>query len=113
MEDILYYLNLLGIHVPVDNNSPMIVQFALILLLFGSISYLCIINISIYLIVLYVCENKKVLEFVSKKAYRLKIFNYYKFTSKFFLVVEFLFLFVNLGLINYFCFRIMYIFANS
>lgn len=63
--------------------------FSLGMFLLAFVSFWCVINIIIYTIVIYLSDNKKVIELVSKNKITLKIFNFYKNTRKLYLLIEF------------------------
>lgn len=62
--------------------------FSLGLFLIAFVSFLCVISILIYIIVIYLSDNKKVIELVSKNQITLKFFNFYKKTRKLYLLTE-------------------------
>lgn len=107
MELFVTYLQNLGIVVQVDENSSPFVKFILVLLMLSTICFLCLINITLYFVIYNFRESEKVLNIVSKHKLLLKMFNLYKKTSFYYLLSEFMFLYVNLGIIIYFCFMIV------
>lgn len=107
MKDLIAFLNSLGFNITLTENPSPLLLFALCILVFSLISLFCIINIIMYLLVVYVSDNKKVLEIVSKHAWVLKIFNLYKQTRIVYLVGEFIFLIFVVCSMIWLCYRIV------
>src|ERR1700726_65820 len=85
-----------------DVNIPNNVLLALCFMLLVIFSVVCVINILIYFFVLYVCENKSIFEKIDNidkviiRKILLKVINFYKKSSIFFIVFElFIFFWVN------------------
>ena len=104
---IIKFVQYFGLATNVTAESSHIVLFMLVLLFFSLMAMLCIINICIYLLILYFSNNTYVLNIVSKHKYLLKIFNFYRKTRVYYIVIEFAFLIVNVSCIIYFCCRMI------
>ena len=79
MEKILAFLHSLGIGLHVTENSSPFLLFIMLLLLFAIISLFCIINIVIYLVIMYYSNDARILKLVSQNAFVTK---YLIFISK-------------------------------
>lgn len=88
-------LNSLGISV--DENTSPIVLFCAVNLLLSIISILCVLNIILYLIVIYISDNDKFLKWISNYNILKKVFSLYKKTRQSYLVFEFIILLINIG----------------
>lgn len=107
MNNFINLLNSLGIHLPVNGSSlsQPILLFLYLILFFSILALLSIINISIYLGVLYLSNNKLFLDKISKWTLLLTLLNIYKNTSQFVIISEVcLFLFCQ-GSIIWFCLK--------
>ena len=108
MTNLVYYLSLLGININLNENSSPILLFACAVLLLSAIVLFCFINILIYLLVIYISEHKVLLDKLPTNKLFLRIFNIYKGTRYYYLLIEVLFLLFNLGSIMWLCLRIIY-----
>ena len=108
MKELAYFLSLIGINIPINENTSPIILFCCVILLLCTIILICFINILISVFVLYISENKKFLEKLPKNKLFLRIFNFYKMTRFYYIVIEVLFLLFNLGVIMWLCLRIIY-----
>ena len=104
MEKLDLLLNWLGISL-VENatDSPVFLLSACVLI-FSIIALLCAINIIFYFTVLYLVENKTLLEKISKYKIILKLVNFYKKITMFYLIIDILtFIFWNICILIYKC----------
>ena len=67
-------------------------SYILVLSLLAFLSLWCVTNLFADLFVIYLSENKKVIKLVSKNQIILKFVNFYKYTRKFFVLIEILIL---------------------
>jgi hypothetical protein len=105
MNNFINLLNSLGIPVSVDSSAQPILLFLYLILFFSIFALLSVINIGIYLGVLYLSNNKLFLDKVSKWALLLTLLNIYKKTRIYFIISEvFLFLFCQCSII-WFCLK--------
>jgi hypothetical protein len=103
MNNFVNLLNSLGIPVSVDS-SP-ILLFLYLILCFSILALLSVINIGVYLGVLYLSNNKLFLDKISKWTLLLTVLNLYKKTRIYFIISEvFLFLFCQCSII-WFCLK--------
>jgi hypothetical protein len=103
MNNFINLLTLLGIPVSVDS-SP-ILLFLYLILFFSILALLSVINIGIYLGVLYLSNNKLFLDKISKWNLLLTLLNIYKKTRIYFIISEvLLFLFCQCSII-WFCLK--------
>lgn len=103
MNNFINLLNSLGISISLDS-SP-ILLFLYVILFFAILGLLSIINIGIYLGVLYLSKNKLFLDKISKWTLLLTLLNIYKKTRIYFIISEvFLFLFCQCTII-WFCLK--------
>jgi hypothetical protein len=108
MNQLINFLNSIGIHVNISESSSPVLLFAFSILVLSLIVLSCILNIILYLCVIYISENNQViLDIISKYKLLLKIFNIYKKTRMFYLVIEFILLLFSLGSIIWLCFRVL------
>jgi hypothetical protein len=108
MKILIDFLNMLGLHININLETSPIVQFCIVILVLTIIALICCINIFLYCIVLYISENKNILNYINKYKIILKIFNFYKKTRLLYIVLEFIFLIVNLACIASLCLYIIY-----
>lgn len=105
LNQILDFLKSCGINIELindaANNNIFLLCFSFTLL--ASIALLSLININIYLLILYFSEHKKIVKLVSKRQITLILFNLYKNTRKMFLVSELVLLTFCIGSILYIC----------
>lgn len=103
MNNFINLLNLLGI--TVDSSSSPILLFLYLILFFSILALLSVINIGIYLGLLYLSNNKLFLDKISKWTLLLIVLNLYKKTRIYFIISEvFLFLFCQCSII-WFCLK--------
>jgi hypothetical protein len=103
MNNFINLLNSLGIHVSVES-SP-ILLFLYLIVFFTIFGLLSIINIGIYVGVLYLSNNKLLLDKISEWSLLLRLLNIYKKTRIYFIISElFLFLFCQFSII-WFCLK--------
>ena len=105
LEQIIKFLQSYGFHLEIvynDSNYNILI-FCLSIFILAFISLLCVINISIYLLILHFSEHKYVIEVVSKRKLTLKLFNLYKNTRIMFLVFELVLLIFCTSSIVYIC----------
>ena len=77
------------------------------ILIFSLVALFCFVNIILYFAVLYILENKSLLEKVSQYKLLVKIINFYKNIRLFYLLVEILlFIFCFSAIISY-CIRVI------
>ena len=105
LNQILDFLKSCGINIELindaANNNIFLLCFSFTLLAF--IALLSLININIYLLILYFSKHKKIVKLVSKRQITLILFNLYKNTRKMFLVSELVLLTFCIGSILYIC----------
>ena len=105
LNQILDFLKSCGINIKLindaANNNIFLLCFSFTLLAF--IALLSLININIYLLILYFSKHKKIVKLVSKRQITLILFNLYKNTKKMFLVSELVLLTFCIGFILYIC----------
>ncbi len=98
MQYILDLLNSFGIQLNINANTNPIVLIALSYLIFTCIILLSVVNISIYLLSLYVLNNSKFLDkIVSKYPLINKLINFYSSTRIGFILLEVVFLMLSIG----------------
>jgi hypothetical protein len=107
MEKLIEFLKLLGIHININQETQPIVTFSIAILVLTIIALLCTLNIFIYLLVLYITDNVKFLEYFKNYKVILKIFYYYKKTRVIYIIIEFIFLVFILSSISWLCLRII------
>lgn len=97
------YIAIYGFQIAIISDATFNLIFKLCFSIFFliSLALLSVINICIYLTVLYISENKKVIEFFSKRTFTLKLFNLYKTTRKVFIVFELVMLLSSLIVVLY------------
>ena len=108
MEQIIQFLNSYGLHITINQDTQPIVLFCIVILTLSLISIISCLNIVIYYIIINISDNKKVLDFLSKHPILLKVFNYYKNIRTFYIIIDFLFLFLNIAAIFALCFYVVY-----
>lgn len=110
LEQIIKFLQSYGFHLEIvyNDSNYSILMFSLSIFTLAFISLICVVNISLYLLVLHFSEHKKVIEVVSKQKLPLKLFNLYKKTRQMFLVSELVLLTMCTSSIVYIC-RIVFI----
>ena len=98
MKNLLDFINLFGIQLNINENTNPIVLIALSYLIFTCIILLSVVNISIYLLSLYIINNNKFLnKIVNKYPFINKIINFYSSTRIGFILLEVVFLFLSIG----------------
>lgn len=105
LEQIIKFLQSYGFHLEIVYNDSNygILMLCLSIFILALISLFCVINISIYLLILHFSEHKKVIEIVSKRKLTLKLFNLYRNTRQMFLVSELILLIICTSSIVYIC----------
>ena len=96
MKILIDFLNMLGLHININPETSPIVLFCIVILVLTLIALYCCINIFLYCIVLYISENNNILNYIYKYNILLIIFNFYKKTRLLYMVLEFIFLIINL-----------------
>jgi hypothetical protein len=99
MKILIDFLNLLGLHININPETSPFVLFCIVILVLTLIALFCCINIFLYSIVLYITENKDILNYINKYKIILKIINFYKKTRLIYILLEFMFLILNLSCI--------------
>ena len=100
MNTLLEYLNNFGVHV--DTPLPPLVNLSLIFIILSVISLLSVINITIYLLSIYILSNERILSKIpSKYGYIHKLLKYYKNIRIFFILIEVIILLFSLCVIIY------------
>ena len=108
MKNFLDFINLFGIQLNINENTNPIVLIALSYLIFTCIILLSVVNISIYLLSLYIINNNKFLnKIVNKYPFINKIINFYSSTRIGFILLELLLLFASIGYMISLCIRIL------
>lgn len=103
MNNFINILNYLGISVSIESNPVLL--FLYVILLFAILGLFSFFNIVIYLGVLYLSNNRLLLDKISKWPLLVKLLNIYKKTRIAFIIFEvFFFLFCQCSII-WFCFR--------
>ena len=100
MKELNYLKELLlswGINLNIDDTSSPLVLFALSVLLLSLVAMWCFITIVLYLVFLYLMENKLLLEKVSKYSIIVKFISLYKKTRLIYLFVEIALFLISLG----------------
>lgn len=98
MKNLLDFINLFGIQLNINENTNPIVLIALSYLIFTCIILLSVVNISIYLLSLYIINNNKFLnKIVNKYPLINKIINFYSSTRIGFILFEVVLLFVSMA----------------
>ena len=96
----LEYLKYLGIQL--DSPLPPLVNLSLIFIILSVISLLSVINISIYLLSIYIVSDERILSRIpSKYLYIHKLLKYYKNIRIFFILIEVIILLFSLCVIIY------------
>ena len=113
MNELLSFLSSLGINLNISEASHPFVLFAFSILILCVVCLLCVLTISGFLLGLYVTTNEKLVAKVSKYPLLLKVFNFYKKTRVFYLIIEILILIYCLGLIFWLCWRVIYGIATA
>lgn len=110
MNQLLSFLSRLGINLNISEDSSPVVLFAFSILVLSLIALMCIFTIIIQLLVLHVSSNEKLLERIQSSKYSLllKLFNIYKQTRIYTLVIELLFLICCLSSIIWLCWRVIF-----
>ena len=108
MQNILDFLNYLGLSINLNDSTNPLVYIALGFLIFNLIILFSVLNISFYLISIYLLNTNKYMDKISSKyPYVLKIIKYYNSTRISFIVLELMFLFGSVGYMMYACIRII------
>ena len=102
MSIIFYIMNYLGINLNVESADPFVSLLSMLCFL-SLIGLLSIINISIYLMVIYFSNNEKIIKILSRWKYVFFIFNIYKKTRVFFIVSEILIFLISQLTVIYIC----------
>lgn len=108
MKNILDVLNSFGLYININENTSPIFYIALSFLIFNIIVLISVLNISFYLISIYVINNNKYIDVISSK-YPIthKIIKYYNSSRISFIMLELMFLFGSIGYMLYTCIRII------
>ena len=108
MKQFLEFLEHFGIHVN-ESSSPVLL-FACCVLLLSSVALLCLVNIVFYFVTMFILENKKVIDIITRKMppFIIHILNFYKKTRIGYVIMEFIRLFICIGSIAGLCFRIVH-----
>jgi len=80
------FLNSLGFNLSVNEESSPIILFSLSILVLSLIALFCILNIMLYLCILYVSDNKVLVDKLSQYSLGLSLLNLYKQTRLVYLV---------------------------
>ena len=108
MKNIFELLNSFGLHININENTSPIYFLGLGFLIFNLIILFSVLNISFYLISIYLINTNKYLKTISSKyPYILKIIKYYNSTRIGFIILELMFLFSSVGYMIYACIRII------
>lgn len=83
--------------VNLNESSSAIVNLCLANLIFSTVSLLCVLNILLYLVVLYVSDRLDLISLISKYRILSKLFDFYRKTRISYLVFEFIFLLAAIG----------------
>lgn len=83
--------------VNLNESSSAIVNLCLANLIFSTVSLLCVLNILLYLVVLYVSDRLDLISLISKYRFLSKLFGFYRKTRISYLVFEFIFLLAAIG----------------
>ena len=109
MKYILDLLNNFGLHVNINENTNPVVLIALSFLILNIVVIFSIVNISIYVVSLYLINTSKYIEQISVKyPYVYKIIKFYNNTRISFIITEFVFLFVSIGYMIKLCVKLIY-----
>lgn len=109
MEIITEILNFVGLRL--DESTPDIVKFCLFFLILSCFIFLNVLNISIYLISIYIVSHEKFLRLIPENySYIHKIITYYKNIRIGFIIFEFILLFfalfimisISYGIVSYY-----------
>lgn len=103
MKNIIDFLHSLGIGSHINEQSSPILLLVMLFLVFAIISLLCILNIIIYLVIMYYSNDARFLKIMSHNAFVFRIFNIYKNTRPYYVLIEFIFLIVNVCGIIWLC----------
>lgn len=97
MSKLLEFLNTYGIYL--DDSAPTVIKLSLYFLILSLILLFNYVNICIYLLSIYIVSHDKLLKKIPEKyKYIHKIINYYKNIRVFYILIEFVFLYICLGL---------------
>ena len=103
----LEYLKYLGIQL--DSPLPPLVNLSLIFIILSVISLLSVINISIYLLSIYILSDKRILSKIpSKYVYIHKLLNFYKNIRIFYILIEVILLLFCICIIIYLNYILVY-----
>ena len=108
MQNIIYFLNYFGLPINMNDNTNPLALIAFGFLIFNLIALFSLINISLYLISLYIINTNKYIDVISSKyPYLQKIIKYYNTTRTGFIILELVSLFGSIGYMIYLCTKII------
>nr|WVH38334.1 hypothetical protein [Trametes versicolor] len=108
MKNIFELLNSFGLHININENTSPIFFIGLGFLILNLIVFFSVLNISFYLISIYLINTNKYLATISSTyPYIHKIIKYYNSTRISFIILELMFLFGSLGYMISVCIRIL------
>ena len=102
------FLNSFGLHININENSNPLYLLAVCFLIFNLIVLFSVLNISLYLISIYIINTNKYLDKISSKyPYILKIIKFYNSSRIGFIILELVFLLGSVGYMISLCIRII------
>ena len=100
MKDILYLYSLFGLNF--DDTASTFVLFCAYFMFCSGLCLLCVVNIVVYAVSIYIASNEKILSKIpSKYGYIHKLLNYYKNIRIFLILIEVIILLFSLCVIIY------------
>ena len=108
MQNIIYFLNYFGLPINMNDNTNPLALIAFGFLIFNLIALFSLINISLYLISLYIINTNKYIDVISSKyPYLQKIIKYYNTNRTGFIILEHISLFVSIDYMIYIYIKIL------
>ncbi|BCG68828.1 hypothetical protein (mitochondrion) [Collybia sordida] len=107
MKDVMEFLNNLGIHVNISESSDPIVLFSCSVLVLSIIALFSFMQIYLYILILYISDNKYVIDRISKYSILVKIMDLYKKTRIGYIFFELCLFLVCMCSIIWLCIRIL------
>ena len=107
INQLIEYLQTFGLYLNINEDSSPLLLLSLSILVLSLVAFFCILNIIIYLTILYLSENEILKSKIFNHKILKKIYNFYRHTRVYYIIIEFIFVVYILSTIIYICYRIV------
>ena len=112
MQNLLEFFNAVGINV--DNSAPFIIKYSLFFLFLNCLVLFNVINISLYLLSIYIYSNEWILSKIPNNyTYVHKLLNFYKNIRLIFIIIELIFLLIAIMIMMSVSYGLVYLYITN